>query len=98
MVSRAPAAPTATSSKAPSGGPSNRAEIPRAAHIVRARTRKLSPGVMVPLLSMRMTPLPPGNSTTTAMIRDVATLLAVPPEQVLVTDDPVRAYAACPGN
>jgi hypothetical protein len=33
-----------------------------------------------------------------AMIRDVATLLAVPPEQVLVTDDPVRAYAACPGN
>ena len=33
-----------------------------------------------------------------AMIRDVATLLAVPPEQVLVTDDPVRAYGSMPGQ
>ena len=32
-----------------------------------------------------------------AMIRDVAALLGVPPEHVLVTDDPVRAYGSMPG-
>jgi hypothetical protein len=33
-----------------------------------------------------------------AMIRDVAALLGVPPEHVLVTDDPVRAYGSMPGQ
>ena len=33
-----------------------------------------------------------------AMIRDVAALLGVPPEHVLVSDDPVRAYGSMPGQ
>ena len=33
-----------------------------------------------------------------AMIRDVAALLGVSPEHVLVTDDPVRAYGSMPGQ
>lgn len=33
-----------------------------------------------------------------AMTRDVATLLGVPPEQVLVGDDSIRSYAATPGQ
>jgi hypothetical protein len=33
-----------------------------------------------------------------AMTRDVVAMLGVPPERVLVTDDPARAYAGMPGQ
>lgn len=33
-----------------------------------------------------------------AMTRDVAALLGIPPEQVLVTDDPARSYGSMPGQ
>ena len=33
-----------------------------------------------------------------AMIRDVAALLGIPPEYIMVTDDPARSYGAMPGQ
>jgi len=33
-----------------------------------------------------------------AMIRDVAALLGIPPEYIVVTDDPARSYGSMPGQ